>query len=118
MKKMKKVNKTTEKRTVRVELRLTQTEYDRLRTLSEKSGLNISSVIRHLIVGAQLKATPPAELLSEFVWQIRRLGSLLNQLLALAYSKKFMNDREVRTVLDGIRECEKRVVDTYSMENS
>lgn len=97
---------------------MTQTEYDRLKTLAAKSGLNISSVIRHLIMGAQLKETPPAEVLSDFVWQVRRLGSLLNQLLAVAYSKKFMNDREVRTVLAGIRECEKLVVDTYSMEIS
>ena len=104
------------KRNIRVALRLTQSEHDRLTRLAEKSGLSISALIRHLIMGVELKETPPASVLSKFVYEIRKLGILMNQLVALAHAKGFIDEPKLCLLLKDIRELEQIVVQTYTME--
>lgn len=71
------MNKTC--KTMRMEFRLTEKEYEHLRDLSEKSGLPASALIRKLIMGQELHPHPPEEI-SELLHYLTAMGNNINQI--------------------------------------
>ncbi|MCC8181955.1 MAG: MobC family plasmid mobilization relaxosome protein, partial [Clostridiales bacterium] len=67
------------KRTHIVPVRLTDTEYRRLETLSRKSGLSASEVVRSSLAGIQLRERPPNDLGALYT-EINRIGNNINQI--------------------------------------
>lgn len=58
---------------------LSDDEFDKLSSLSEKSGLSKSETIRNMINGCQINEVPPVDFW-ELVKQIRFYGNNLNQI--------------------------------------
>lgn len=89
---------------------------EELADLSEKvqsSNLSREELIRRAIRGVTIKEGPPADL-PLLIRELRRIGCGLNQLVALAHSKGFLDTPQLRKALESNRAVEKLIVDTYT----
>lgn len=69
----------------RVDLRLSNEEYEKLQQLSQATGYSVSGILRAMLDGYQLKKRPTDELI-EFNRQLLLIGTNLNQIAAKANS--------------------------------
>jgi hypothetical protein len=80
---------------------------------AKKAGLSIGGFIRSSVEGQVIKAAPPADV-PQLVQEIRRVGTNLNQLAALANSRGFVDGPQYEKLADEIRRTEKLIVDSYT----
>ena len=99
-------------RTRRCEIRFTESEYRSLTAKAEKAGISVSTLIRKSVDECEVKAAPPADLY-KLIWEIRRVGSNVDQILMIANTKGILNIPDLRKAIDDLREVEKLIVSQY-----
>lgn len=100
-------------RTRRCEIRFTESEYRSLTAKAEKAGISVSTLIRKSVDECEVKAAPPADL-HKLIWEIRRVGNNIDQILMIANAKGILNIPDLRKAIDDLREAEKRIVSQYT----
>ena len=89
----------TKNRTVSILFRVTPNECKVIRAKARMSGLSMSEFIRRSLNGQKITTAPPADFYT-LLWQIKRIGSNLDQLLrklntyGIAYSLELENCEE------------------------
>ena len=89
---------------------------DELAALNEKvrqSALSRESFIRASVSGQTVLAVPPVDV-PKLVYEVRRVGITLNQLLALANARGLLDVPQLRRALEANRDMEKLVVAAYT----
>ena len=99
-------------RTRRCEIRFTESEYRNLISKAEKAGISASELIRKSVNDCEVKAAPPADLY-KLIWEIRRAGNNIDQILMIANAKGILNIPDLRKAIDDLREVEKLIVSQY-----
>ena len=99
-------------RTRRCEIRFTESEYRSLIAKAEKAGISVSTLIRKSVDACEVKAAPPADL-HKLIWEIRRAGNNIDQILMIANAKGILNIPDLRKAIDDLREVEKLIVSQY-----
>ena len=84
---------------------LSKDENQILENLCSKLRVNRSVLIRALILGKRLVEAPPVDY-KQFIIELRRVGTNLNQLTAKANSIGYINSDECRAVLNEVRKLE------------
>ena len=88
---------------------------DELATLSEqvkRTGISREQFCRNAIQGVAIRENPPADLY-KLIWEIRRVGNNIDQILMIANTKGILNIPDLRKVIDDLREVEKLIVSQY-----
>ena len=99
-------------RTRRCEIRFTESEYRSLTATAEKAGISVSTLIRKSVDECEVKAAPPADL-HKLIWEIRRVGNNIDQILMIANTKGILNIPDLRKAIGDLREVEKLIVSQY-----
>ena len=102
-------------RTNQIIIRLSDEE---LANLNEKAGRVRGSreqFIRQCISGAVIKDAPSVNV-PKLIWEVRRVGYSLNQLLRIANAKNLLDVPQLRKALERNREVEVRIVDAYTKD--
>ena len=84
---------------------LSKEENQILENLCRRLRVNRSVLIRALILGKRLVEAPPVDY-KQFIIELRRVGTNLNQLTAKANSIGFIDSDECRAVLNDVRSLE------------
>ena len=88
---------------------------DELATLSEqvkRAGISREQFCRNAIQGVAIRENPPADL-HKLIWEIRRVGNNIDQILMIANTKGILNIPDLRKAIDDLREVEKLIVSQY-----
>ena len=67
---------------------------------------------RNAIQGVAIRENPPADLY-KLIWEIRRVGNNIDQILMIANTKGILNIPDLRKAIDDLREAEKLIVSQY-----
>ncbi len=102
-----------ENRNRRCEIRFTEREYQRLAGKAQRAGLSVSAFIRRSVEACQIKEAPPADL-PRLIWEIRRTGNNIDQILTIANARGLLDVPQLRMAIQELRETEKLIVRTYS----
>lgn len=70
-------------------------------------------LIRRLLEGAEIKEAPPVDV-PLLLREIKRVGNNLNQILALANAKGFLDAPRLKIVVDELREVDRLIFETYT----
>ena len=93
------------KRNIDFHVYLNEDENQILENLCKRLRVNRSVLIRALILGKRLVEAPPVDY-KQFIIELRRVGTNLNQLTAKANSIGYIDSNECRNVLNEIRSLE------------
>ena len=88
---------------------------DELATLSEqvkRARISREQFCRNAIQGVAIRENPPADL-HKLIWEIRRVGNNIDQILMIANSKGILNIPDLRKAISDLREAEKLIVSQY-----
>lgn len=96
------------KRNNRIVFYLTDEECSTLNNKIVKSGLSREEFIRRTLAGKKIIEQPPLEL-HDMIFQLRRVGYNLNQLLRIANSEKFLDVPKTRTCIEEIFSLERAI---------
>ena len=102
------------KRTHEIKIRLSQTELDSLNVQVAKTELSREQFCRNAIRGVAIRENPPADL-HKLIWEIRRVGNNIDQILMIANAKGLLDVPQLRKAMADLRETEKLIADTYSV---
>lgn len=102
------------KRNTAMLLRLTKGEMDVLNKKARKAGRSREGYCRQILNESVVKEAPSADFYG-LMREVKRVGSNLDQLLKLAYSKGLMDVPAIRKSLDEIHATEKMLWDTFSL---
>lgn len=100
-------------RTRRCEIRFTESEYHNLMAKADNAGISVSALIRKSVSDCEVKAAPPADL-HKLIWEIRRVGNNIDQILTIANARGLLDVPQLRKAMSDLRETEKLIADTYS----
>ena len=100
------------KRNNRIVFYLNDKELESFEQKVQKAGCPRESFIRKAIQEVQIKELPPADL-HKLIWEIRRAGNNIDQILMIANSKGILNIPDLRKAIDNLRETEKLIVSQY-----
>jgi hypothetical protein len=92
---------------------LNEEENEKLRELSRITRLSKSKVIRLLITMTKLKEAPSVDY-PKFIRELRAIGNNLNQLLLVARTRGWSNQKEISSVLSSVIETENRIVNEFT----
>ena len=87
-------------------------ELEQLNNLCDKTRLDRSKIIRFLLLKVKLIEAPPADY-KQFIIELRRVGSNLNQLTAKANTVGFIDRNECKSVLDDVRKLEREIAKQF-----
>ena len=96
----------------RVVFYLNDKEFEAFEEKAKRSSRSREAFIRRAIQEVQIKELPPADL-HKLIWEIRRVGNNIDQILMIANSKGILNIPDLRKAIDDLREAEKLVVSQY-----
>lgn len=99
-------------RTRRCELRFSESEYAHLAEKAADAGLSVSAFIRHSINHCEIRACPPSDY-RQFIRQLRRIGSTIDQILRIAYTKAPLQVPDLKKALADLLELEDRIEKVY-----
>lgn len=102
------------KRNCRLEVCFTKDELADLTKKARKAHLSKGGLVRHVVSGVEIKEAPPADFYA-LMREVKRVGSNLDQLLKLAYSKGLLDVPAIRKCLDEIHGTEQMLWDTFSL---
>ena len=94
---------------------LNKEEYEKLCDLSRATGVSKSKVIRLLITMCRLKEAPPADY-PKLIRELRAVGNNLHQLLVIARTRGWNNQKEISSALSSILETENKIVSEFTSE--
>lgn len=100
------------KRTHEIKIRLSQAELDALNTQVAKTRLSREQFCRNAIRGVAIRENPPADL-HKLIWEIRRVGNNIDQILTIASAKNLLDVPHLRKTISDLREVEKLIAATY-----
>ena len=100
------------KRNHRVVFYLNDKEFEAFEEKARRSSRSRESFIRRAIQEVQIKELPPADL-HKLIWEIRRVGNNIDQILMIANTKGILNIPDLRKAIDDLREAEKLIVSQY-----
>ena len=101
-------------RTRRCEIRFTEGEYRNLTGKAKKAGLSVSALIRKAVDHCEVNAAPPVDL-HKLIWEIRRVGNNINQILTIANAQGLLDVPQLRKAMADLRDTEKLIADAYSV---
>ncbi len=96
----------------RVVFYLNDKEFEAFEQKAKRSSRSREAFIRKAIQEVQIKELPPADL-HRLIFEIRRVGNNIDQILMIANSKGILNIPDLRKAIDGLREVEKHIVSQY-----
>ena len=96
----------------RVVFYLNDKEFEAFEEKAKRSSRSREAFIRRAIQEVQIKELPPADL-HKLIWEIRRVGNNIDQILMIANSKGILNIPDLRKAIDDLREAEKLIVSQY-----
>ena len=100
------------KRNHRVVFYLNDREFEAFEEKAKCSSRSREAFIRKAIEDVQIKELPPADL-HKLIWEIRRVGNNIDQILMIANAKGILNIPDLRKAIDDLREVEKLIVSQY-----
>ena len=89
---------------------------DELATLNEqvkKAGISREQFCRNAIQGVAIRENPPADL-HKLIWEIRRVGNNIDQILTIANARGLLDVPQLRKAMADLRDVEKLIADAYS----
>ena len=105
------------KRTRRCVIRLSESEYTCLHQKAKATGLSLSAFIRHAINRCEIRACPPPDY-RKFIWELRRIGANIDQILRIAYTKAPLQVPDLKKALSSLVELEGRISEAYLGDNT
>ena len=96
----------------RVVFYLNDKEFEVFEEKAKRSSRSREAFIRRAIQEVQIKELPPADL-HKLIWEIRRVGNNIDQILMIANSKGILNIPDLRKAIADLREVEKLIVSQY-----
>ena len=96
----------------RVVFYLNDREFEAFEEKAKRSSRSREAFIRKAIQEVQIKELPPADL-HKLIWEIRRVGNNIDQILMIANTKGILNIPDLRKAIDDLRETEKLIVSQY-----
>ena len=96
----------------RVVFYLNDREFEDFEQKAKRSSRSREAFIRRAIQEVQIKELPPADL-HKLIWEIRRVGNNIDQILMIANAKGILNIPDLRKAIDDLREVEKLIVSQY-----
>ena len=96
----------------RVVFYLNDKEFKAFEQKAKRSSRSREAFIRKIIEDVQIKELPPADL-HKLIWEIRRVGNNIDQILMIANSKGILNIPDLRKAIDDLREAEKLIISKY-----
>ena len=96
----------------RVVFYLNDKEFEAFEQKAKRSSRSREAFIRKAIEDVQIKELPPADLY-KLIWEIRRVGNNIDQILMIANTKGILNIPDLRKAIDDLRETEKLIVSQY-----
>ena len=96
----------------RIVFYLNDKEFEAFKEKAKRSSRSREAFIRKAIEDVQIKELPPADL-HKLIWEIRRVGNNIDQILMIANAKGILNIPDLRKVIDDLREVEKLIVSQY-----
>ena len=96
----------------RVVFYLNDREFEAFEEKAKRSSRSREAFIRRAIQEVQIKELPPADL-HTLIWEIRRVGNNIDQILMIANAKGILNIPDLRKAIDDLREVEKLIVSQY-----
>ena len=96
----------------RVVFYLNDKEFEAFKQKAKRSSRSREAFIRKAIEDVQIKELPPTDLY-KLIWEIRRVGNNIDQILMIANAKGILNIPDLRKAIDDLREAEKLIVSQY-----
>lgn len=100
------------KRTHTMCLRLTESEMQRLTDKAKKAGMSREQFCRSILDGAEVRELPNIEY-RQFIRELRRIGSNIDQILRIAYTKAPLQVPDLKKALSRLVELEGRISEAY-----
>ena len=101
------------KRTCGMVLRFTKAEMDSLTKKARKAHMSREGFCRSILNGAEVKEAPPVDF-TTMIWELRRVGSNINQLLVKANTVGFIDAPMLRKALDETHAVEDKLMEAYT----
>ena len=96
----------------RVVFYLNDKEFEAFVQKAKRTSNSQEAFIRKAIQEVPIKELPPADLY-KLIWEIRRAGNNIDQILMIANAKGILNIPDLRKAIDNLRETEKLIVSQY-----
>ena len=94
-----------------ITLRLNANEYAHLKQQAEATGLKMEPLLRHLILGVQLRPRPP-DTYAALLWELSAIGNNVNQLAHQANARGEASRAEISEAARLVRQAVRLVKDT------
>ena len=102
----------TKNRTVSILFRVTPNECKVIRAKAKMSDLSMSEFIRRSLNGQKITTAPPVDFYT-LLWQIKRIGSNLDQLLRKLNTYGIAYSLELENCEEDIKEMKRLLIETY-----
>ena len=99
-------------RPIQIHFRVTQKEYEIIKTKVEQSGLSMSEFARKTFLDKKIVSAPPADF-PNLIREVKRIGSNLNQLVRKLNTLGIAHSLEIERCENEIRETEKMLYRTF-----
>ena len=103
------------KRTCGMVLRFTKAEMDALTKKARKAHMSREGFCRAILNGAEVKEAPPVDF-TTMIWELRRVGNNINQLLIKANTVGFIDVPMLREALDETHTVEDTLMEAYTTQ--
>ena len=100
------------KRNHEIKIRISPDELTTLNEQAQRAGISREQFCRNAIQGVVIRENPPADLY-KLIWEIRRAGNNIDQILMIANAKGILNIPDLRKAIDDLREAEELIVSQY-----
>lgn len=100
------------KRTKGILVRFTEDEKNIVKTKAASAGFNTEAYCRDAILHGTVAPLPPVDFRA-FTTEIRRIGNNLNQVVALAHTKGFIDVVRLNSLMDELWNLERQAGDLF-----
>ena len=101
------------KRNKKITIRLSDEEFAKFDNLVERSHMSKEGLIRRLLEGAEIKEAPPVDV-PLLMCEVKRVGNNINQILAIAYTKGFLDAPKLKLALEELKAVDQLIFDAYA----
>ena len=101
------------KRIQEIKIRFSPDELASLNEQVKKAGISREQFCRNAIQGVAIRENPPADL-HKLIWEIRRVGNNIDQILTIANARGLLDVPQLRKAMADLRDVEKLIADAYS----
>ena len=96
----------------RIVFYLNDKEFEAFEQKAKRTSRSREDFIRKDVAEVQIKEAPPADL-HKLIWEIRRVGNNIDQILMIANAKGILNIPDLRKAIDALREVENLIISQY-----